>query len=101
MSLNWRQKEKQNSNLFWTRANGQKVPIEEMGDHHLLSSIAMMKRNGYVSAADYSLYMTDPGPSAEMAQDAFAMEQDEMLERRPSALLDALESEAHGRGILR
>lgn len=89
------------SDIYWTRSNGQKVPIKEMGDYHLLSAIAMMKRNGYVSAADYSLYATDPGPNTDAGMTAFAEERDAAMARQPSTLLDALDTEARTRGLIR
>lgn len=87
--------------VMWTRSNGQKVPISEMGDFHLLAAIAMMRRNGYVSTSDWSLWMSDPGPRGDMAQESLSHKEDPMLDKKPSTLLDGLDTEARRRGLIR
>lgn len=73
--------------ITWTRSNGQVVPIETMNAGHLKSAIAMMKRNGFVSTSDYSLFETDPEADSEA-----------LSKMKPSTLLDGLEAELLKRG---
>lgn len=75
------------SAITWTRSNGQVVPIETMNPGHLKSAIAMMKRNGFVSTSDYSLFETDPEVDSEA-----------LSKMKPSTLLDGLETELLKRG---
>lgn len=81
------------SDIFWTRSNGQKVPIKDMGDHHLLSAIAMMRRNGYVSAADIALFDSDPVKYPDSVKPGKVWP--------VSTLLDALDTEARNRGLIK
>lgn len=73
--------------ITWTRSNGQVVPIETMNPGHLKSAIAMMKRNGFISASDFSLFETDRETDGAV-----------LAEMKPSPLLDALEAELLKRG---
>lgn len=81
------------SEAFWTRSNGTKVPIAEMNDHHLKAAIAMMRRNGYVSARTLKETLTGGRPSGDGAQEAFDKEVDALLEGVPSELIDQLNDE--------
>lgn len=81
------------SEAMWTRSNGQKVPIASMNDHHLKSAIAMMQRNGYVSARAVQDALFGGRPNGEGAQDAFDKECEGLFDGVPSELLDSLNDE--------
>lgn len=85
--------------IMYTRSNGTQIPIKEMNDHHLLATIKKMKRDGYISSADYALFQTDPGPEGEMASREFELAMKEMERMTPSTLLTALEAERKDRGL--
>lgn len=75
------------SEPLYKRSNGQEIPVREMNDYHLLSAIRLMKRKGYLSANDVSLFASDPENQCPMI-----LGSDE--------LLTAMEAEANGRGLV-
>ena len=77
----------------WKQKDGIKIKIKDMSIFHLKNSIAMMKRNGYVSTDTLNFYLTCEGPNGDMAQMAFEQELDHIIDQPVSSTLSALERE--------
>lgn len=86
-------------NRIWTCQDGSTVAVNQMTDRHVLNSYRMLKRKGFVSRRTFEFYITDQGPSGEMAQDAFRQEVDEVLSCQVSPWLDVFEAEIEKRGL--
>ncbi len=83
----------------WVTREGQKLRISEMGDGHLVNTLHMLKRKGYVGWRALSDYLRGPRPNGEIAQGAFDREADEAFSRPYHPALDDLEDEARRRGL--
>ncbi len=83
----------------WITKEGQKIKISEMGDGHLVNSLQMLKRQGFVGWRTLSAYLYGPRPNGEMAQDAFDREADEAFSRPYHPAFDDLEDEVKRRGF--
>lgn len=82
----------------WTTKDGRKLRISEMEDGHLVNTLQMLKRKGYVGWRTLASYLGGPRPSGEMAQDAFNAEADEAFGRPYHPAFDDLEDEVRRRG---
>jgi len=77
----------------WKMRDGTKIKIKDMSTSHIRNSIAMMKRNGWVSTDTLNFYMSCDGPQGDMAQLAFDQECDRIFEAPCSSTMTALERE--------
>lgn len=84
---------------FWTTKYGERIAIEEMSDRHLLNSIAMLERKGYISSRVLRFYLSGPEPSGDGAMMAYEEEQRDVFLRKVHPALDALDGEAKRRGL--
>jgi len=84
---------------IWTMKDGKHIPIRLMGNKHLLNSIDMMERNGYISSSTHESYFSVIPPNGEMAQMAFEQEMDSAFQKLPSKTLQWLEEEREIRKI--
>lgn len=84
----------------WTTRSGEKIPVVNMQTSHIENSLAMLKRNGFISPSTVDNYMCGPMPHGEMAQDAFWSEFDSILNRPVSEAIDWFEEELFRRGKL-
>jgi hypothetical protein len=82
----------------WVTKEGQKLKISEMEDGHLVNSLQMLKRQGFVGWRILSAYL-GKGPRGDMAQKAFAQEADEVFSRPYHPAFDDLEDEVRRRGF--
>lgn len=64
---------------IWTTKDGREISVSDMGDSHLINTIAMLQRNAEVERIQTSVfYATCVGPQGEMAQDCFDHECDDV-----------------------
>ncbi len=82
----------------WVTKEGQKLRISEMEDGHLVNSLQVLKRRGFVGWRILSAYL-GKGPRGDMAQEAFAQEADEVFSRPYHPAFDDLEDEVKRRGF--
>ena len=84
----------------WKTRDGRVLLISEMGDGHLLNTVRMLRRKGFIGRSTLECYLSTDGPSGDAAQMAFDAECREVFSRPVSAELDDLEAEARSRGLL-
>jgi len=77
----------------WKTRDGTEIKIKGMSTSHIRNSIAMMKKNGFVSTDTLNFYLTVEGPNGDMAQMAFEQEQDMIFGAPCSSTMSALERE--------
>lgn len=82
----------------WVTKEGQKLRISEMEDGHLVNSLQMLKRRGFVGWRILSAYLGG-GPNGDMARDLFDHETDEVFSRPYHPAFDDLEDEVRRRGF--
>ena len=73
----------------WRMKTGEVINIADMADSHLSNTIAMLRRKGFVSNSDLSMYLCSE-PNGEMAQELYFSELSR-IKTHPS--LDELEAE--------
>jgi hypothetical protein len=83
----------------WTTKDGRVLEIKDMTTEHIENTINLLKRCGFVSKSTLLFYLTDPGPSGEMASYAFEREQDKVFSAPVSETLDWLEAELKNRKV--
>jgi hypothetical protein len=86
---------------IWLTKEGEEIPVREMKDYHLLHSDRMLRRKGCISLRTLAAYLYGEGPNGEMAQLAFASEQDEVFKAPVSPYLDLFEGEINRQGLER
>lgn len=78
----------------WKTKDGRNIKIKDMKTSHLQKSIHMMRKNGFCGVKEIKSYLfCNCGLLGDGTQMAFDMELDQLLEKRPSKILDALEEE--------
>jgi hypothetical protein len=77
----------------WTTREGERIPIAEMSNRHLLNARRMMERGGFVGVSTIAAYLFGPGPNGDAAQEAFDSELSQLAGAPISPLVDALDLE--------
>jgi hypothetical protein len=73
----------------WKTKDGREILIKDLEDSHLMNIIKLIERN-YAKAI--GTYLIGPGPSGEMAQDAFDREFDKLNEEGPYGFNESYEA---------
>lgn len=84
---------------IWKCKDGTEIKVSDMEDSHLINSIKMLERKGFVSPEALMCYFGGPEPLGDMAQLAFDQAFDEICQKTPFAPLGWLESEAKNRKL--
>lgn len=77
------------SSKQWRMKTGEVINIADMADSHLANTIAMIRRKGFVSNSDLSMYLCSE-PNGEMAQELYFAE---LSRIKTHPALDELEAE--------
>lgn len=77
---------------IWTQKSGTPIAVKDMTDAHLLASLRMLRRKGFIGPRTLAAYM-GPGPTADMASFAFEQAQREVFYAPVSPFVDYFEDE--------
>ena len=83
----------------WKTRDGREVDVADMADDHLVNTLRMLRRNGFVSTSTLNFYLFGPSPEGDGAQLAFDRELSELMNRKPLDVMSNMESEAEKRGL--
>lgn len=83
----------------WTTREGDVILISEMTDRHLINTLRMLDRKGFVPAEEMVSYLCGSQPNGEAAMDAWTEGLMELAEKIPSEKMDDLAAEAMQRGL--
>lgn len=85
---------------LWKTKDGRTLEISRMGTDHIISTIAMLKRNNFVGLKTWNTYMgANVGNMPDGAQDAFLCEFDRVMDCQICNELDWLEDELKSRQL--
>ena len=90
----WREKMKDK----WRTKDGRELVVEGMSTEHIISSLALLKRKGFVSPSTVEFYLTCPSPVGDMAQVAFDQECSRVFSSPVSLFIDVFKAELKKRG---
>ena len=82
----------------WKMKDGTKIKIKDMEDSHVLNAYKMLRRNGWIGISELVTYL-GPGPSGEVAQEAFERECDYVFSCPCTSYIDSFEKELTKRNI--
>lgn len=83
----------------WTTREGDVIQISDMTDSHLINTLRMMDRKGFVPATEVIEYLSGSRPNGDAAMDAWEEGLRELYEKIPSNKMDELAAEAMQRGL--
>lgn len=85
---------------IWTQKDGTPIAVKDMTDAHLLASLRMLRRKGFIGPRTLAAHM-GPGPTADMASLAFEQEQRRIFDAPASPFVDYFEDEIKRRALCR
>lgn len=83
----------------WITRDGRHTPIAEMTDGHLVNTIRMLERKGFISKSEYEAMTLGNPPQGDMAMMAYEQAIDELFNTPVSPQLDDLRNELNKRGL--